>query len=89
MEMITDLRQRHLSAWTREIRNLKPEEMKSVAELPEVEFDEVTVKAAIKAGWFSDVDNPDKVDDMRGGDVNKLASEIWKAFNAARRIDPN
>ena len=89
MEMISDLRQKHLAGWTKALRELKPDDMKAITELPEVEFDGVTVKAAIMAGWFVDVDKPEAVDDMRGGDIHKLANEIWKAFNEARRIDPN
>lgn len=89
MEMITDLRQKHLAGWTKALRDLKPESMKVITELPEVEFDGVTVKAAIMAGWFVDVDKPEVVDDMKGGDINKLSGEIWQAFNEARKPDPN
>lgn len=89
MEMITDLRQKHLAGWTKALRDLKPEDVDAITELPEVEFDGVTVKAAIVAGWFIGVDDPEIVGDMKGGDINKLAGEIWKAFNDSRRIDPN
>lgn len=88
MELNTDLRQRHLSGWTKAIRALKPDDVEVITELPEIEFDDVTVKAAVMAGWFVDVDDPDIVDDMKGGEVSRLSTDIWKAFNEARRIDP-
>lgn len=89
MEIISDLKQRHLSGWTAALRELKPADIDKITNLPEVEFDGVTVKAAIKAGWVEGVTDPAVVDDMRGGDVAKLSNKIWKAFNEARHIDPN
>ena len=89
MKMITDFRQRHLSAWTRSIRELKPKDIDAITELPDIEFSEITVKAAVMAGWFSDVSDPGVVDDMRSPEVTKLAGEVWKAFNEARKPDPN
>lgn len=89
MKMISDFRQRHLSAWTRGIRELKPKDIDAITELPDIEFNEVSVKAAISAGWFSDVSDPDIVDDMRYPEVEKAAGEVWKAFNEARKPDPN
>ena len=89
MEMITDLRQKHLAGWTKALRELKPDDMKAITELPEVEFDGVTVKAAIMAGWFADIEKPEAVDDMKASAISKLSGEIWKAFNEARKPDPN
>lgn len=84
-----DLRQKHLEAWTRALREFKPDDVDQVANLPEVELDGVTVRSAIRAGWIADVDDPDVVGDMRGGDIARLSADIWKAFNEARRVDPN
>jgi hypothetical protein len=89
MKLTDDLRQRHLTAWTRALREFKPADVENIQNLPEIEFDDVSVKAAIKAGWFEDATDPATVDDMKAGEVNKLSGAIWKAFNAARRIDPN
>ena len=89
MTLIDDLRQRHLTAWTRALREMKPADVENIQNLPEIEFDDVTVKAAIKAGWFEHATDPTLVDDMKAGEVNKLSGEVWKAFNEARRIDPN
>ena len=89
MKVISDLRQKHLAGWTKALRELKPENVGVVTELPEVEFDGVTVKAAIVAGWVEGVDDPTVVDDMKGGEVSKFAAEVWKSFKEARQIDPN
>ena len=89
MEIISDLRQRHLAGWTKAMRELKPPEMENTTDLPEVEFQGVSVKAAITAGWFDGVTDAGIVDDMKGGEVKKLSAEVWAAFREARRIDPN
>ena len=89
MEIIADLRQRHLAGWTKALRELKPPEMGNITDLPEVEFEGVSVMAAIKAGWFDGVSDAGIVDDMRGGEVKKLSEAVWAAFREARQIDPN
>ena len=89
MEIITDLRQRHLVAWTKEIRSLKPDEVENITQLPEIEFDDIGVKAAISAGWFVGMTDPSIVDDMKGGEVSKLSLSVWTAFREAKAIDPN
>lgn len=90
MRIIPDLRQRHLSAWTRALRELKPDGVEDVKQLPLVEFDDVTVRAAIAAGWIEGVSDPDAVGDMYGHEVDALSTEIWQRFNDARRPpDPN
>ena len=89
MKIISDLKQRHLVAWTKEIRKQKPDDVENITQLPEIEFDDIGVKAAIVAGWFDGVNDPDVVDEMKGGEVSKLSAEVWKAFREARQIDPN
>lgn len=88
MKMVSDLRQKHLAGWTKALREIKPPDVETITRLPEVEFEGASVKAAIMAGWF-DVDDPDIVDDMKGGECAKLSKTIWEAFREARRIDPN
>lgn len=89
MEMIKDLRQKHLSGWTKALRELKPAEIESVRQLPDVEFEGISVQAAIKAGWFVDVSKPEIVDDMKSGEVSALSKAVWQAYKDARQIDPN
>ena len=89
MQIIADLRQRHLAGWTKALREFKPEDLERATQLPQVEYDGFSVKAAIKSGWFDGVTDIGIVDDMKGGEVNKLANEIFEAFQKARQIDPN
>lgn len=89
MKLIGDLRQRHLSSWTKALRELKPADIDKITDLPEIEFDEASVKAAVMAGWFSDETDPESVGDLKNPEVSQLAADVWKAFNKARQPDPN
>lgn len=89
MELVSDLRQKHLSGWTKAIRALKPPEVDNIVNLPDAEFHEVGIKAAIKAGWVVGVTDAAIVDEMKYPEVVKLSAAVWEAFNKARQIDPN
>ena len=86
-----EFRQKHISGWTRALRQLKPDDISDERELPLPEYYETAVKAAVKAGWFEDADDPTTVEDMRPGEVNKLGRQVWNLFQEFQNAgaDPN
>ena len=89
MEIRDDLRQRHIEGWTAALRALKPEDTEAVHRLPLAEFYGVSVRAAIRAGWFGDDADPDDVGDMMPRDVQELSEQVWAAFEEATTVAPN
>lgn len=82
----TDLRQRHIEAYTRAIRDFQPENWhgNDIASLPLPEYCGISVRAAAKAGWFGPDITPDDVGDLMGYETVKLAGDILDAYNAAQ-----
>lgn len=88
------LKQRHLEAYTRALRGMKPEGIDSVLRLPQVEVNGLAVRAALEAGWFVGDDIPDNplewVGDQSFATIEKHASAVWEAWAEATNInDPN
>ena len=89
MELRSDLRQRHIEGWTAALRALKPDDVEQIARLPNAEFYGVSVRAAIRAGWFGDDADEDAVGDMLPAEVAELSAQVWEAFEDATNVDPN
>ena len=92
MKLKAELKQRELQAWTAAIRDEKPEDVTAVGSLPLPEFYGVTVRAAIRAGWFDGVDSKDAASvegDLTYRECKKHADAIWKLYNSLTADDPN
>ena len=89
MEIITDLRQRHLAAWSRSIRELKPDGFDKIKDVLDDEFYLMTTTAAIRAGLVLDVDDESLAGELTRAESIKLTEAAWKAVSDARSIDPN
>lgn len=85
--IISDLRQRHLEGYTRAIRDFRPPNWDGddITNLPLPEYCGISVRAAVKAGWFGDSVTPDDVGELTGHETITLAGDILDAYNAANR----
>jgi hypothetical protein len=85
---IVELKNKHIAAWQRELRKAKPEDIAHVGELPDAMFSEIAVQCAFNAGWLEDV-TQEQIDGLTFKQAQAWALDIWKAYNAAREVDPN
>ena len=85
---IVPLKNKHLSAFTRAIRALKPADIENVAQLPDAEFYDVACHAALQAGWLNGM-TAEAVEELSYAEAAALATEIWQAWQEARAVDPN
>ena len=88
---VDDFRQKHVSGWSKAVRSMRPTGIERESDLPLPEYYEIAVKAAVKSGWFSDLDDMAAVDEMKPGEVNKLGKQVWKLYGEfqAAGSDPN
>jgi len=90
---ITDLRQRHLEKWLTEMEGERPDIIENVKTIPDIVFNGVAIRSAIKAGWFGDVLVAGEVETLVGdlsfAEAKRLGNEVWSAYKAATTIDPN
>jgi hypothetical protein len=76
-----ELKQRHVEAWTKELPDTKTTSV--------IVYNGAMVRAAFKAGWFTEMHDPLEVDDMPPGEVSKLASEIAAEFSRVMEVQKN
>ena len=81
IEVIKDLRQRHLEAWEAEYFRLTDDKKGRHTD------NGATVRAAAKAGWLSD--DVGDVGDMKPAEVIALAKKINERYVEVTTIDPN
>lgn len=84
-----ELKQRHVVAFTRAVREMKPGEVSNIIHLPLPEYYDVTLKAAVKAGWFGDSLTVQAVDEMRPAETREPALAVWDLYEAVTAVDPN
>jgi hypothetical protein len=82
IEIISDLRQRHLEAFE---DALGEGGIANLAKVRGATGNGMICRAALDAGWIKDVD----VGELHGGDAQKLATAVFDAYRAATAIDPN
>lgn len=89
--LIVELKARHLAAFTRHMREMRPDEFESVLEMPDDEAWLVTNTSAALAGWFKDhpPDDVEWVGDLTHAESEALALAVYEARAKAREIDPN
>jgi len=85
---IVELKNRHIAAWQREIRAMKPGDVNNIAQLPAAWFYEITIQAAFNAGWMVEV-TQEQVSDLTFKESEKWATELLAAYNATQDVDPN
>lgn len=85
---IVDLRNKHIAGFQRELRAARPGDVDNIAQLPDAMFYEIANRAAFNAGWFGEA-TEQELDDLTYRQAEKLATEIWTAYNEARTVDPN
>jgi hypothetical protein len=86
VELKSDLRQRDLEDFYKEMRKLEDSSKGDKISIPE--FSGNSVRAAIKLGWFSKIDSTD-VDNMHPGVVQQLQIKITSLISEALTISPN
>lgn len=84
MDIISDLRQRHIEAFADALAMRVGDNDPPVAR-----YRGEIVRAAITAGWIADTDDPAIVDDMHPRDVAALAERIAHTFNDLTSVPPN
>ena len=83
MELISDLRQRHLEAWEKSFNELRGDDKGASR------YYGAVVRAAINAGWFRDPVPVDDVDEMTPRQVRAYARAVDTAYTEATTLDPN
>lgn len=90
---VTDLRTKHLAAFTAALRKHKPEDLDNVFAAPPAERYEAGLKAAFDAGWFVGDDLPESphewVDNLTYQEADHWSGMVWEAWRAAVELDPN
>lgn len=84
MAELIELKQKHMEAYARNIRALKPSDVGSVFDLSGIEYRGILVRAAIQAGWFEDVDPDTDVGEMTHKATEDLYADIVAATTAAQ-----
>lgn len=86
---IVALKNKHLSRWVRELRERKPDDVDNIGQLPDVMFYEISIDAALAAGWFGPDVTQEQVDELTYAEAQALSGVIWEAHGKARGVDPN
>lgn len=86
-ELLTDLRQRHLEAFERNLNELQSDAEPTAidAALSNGAF----VRAAQMAGWFGDTLTDEGVGDLTFKQIERFARQIVELYKDAVTIDPN
>lgn len=84
-----DLKQRELEAfegdYNKRIRDAEGE----IDVTGQMRFYGASVRAAVAAGWFTDLKTQEAVDDLTGKQVRKLHTEVQDLYTELTEIDPN
>ena len=86
MKFRDDLRQRHLEAFETEFNARRGQDGEVRGVWSEAGL---VLRAAVVAGWFLDVTDPDAVGDMKPAAAREWANKVNAAYVEAIRTDPN
>lgn len=84
-----DIKQRELEEYEADYNPRIRDESGEIRKFGQMRFYGATVRAAVHAGWFSDMTTQEDVDRLTGKEIIRLHGEIIDLYNELTVIDPN
>lgn len=84
-----DIKQRELEEYEADYNPRIRDESGEIRRYGQMRFYGASVRAAVHAGWFSDMTTQEEVDTLTAKEVIRLHGEIQALYNEMTVIDPN